>query len=164
MASNIILELDDVTGESKFENFENKIDIESFSWGVSNFAAAHAGGGASAGGIGQMTDINLTKFVDAASPILMYYSYSGDHIAKGTLHVFESGGQQQVEYVKIEMSEIYVTNVNFSGHSQAPGKPAETVTLSCSKVQYTYTQQAETGGNAAQPKVSIDAKKGKATT
>jgi type VI secretion system secreted protein Hcp len=164
MAVNIILELDGITGESKFENYDGKIDIESFSWGVSNSASAHMGGGASGGGIGQMTDVNLTKFVDAASPVLAYYSYSGDHIDSGTLHVFESGGQEKVEYMKIEMSEIYISNVGFSGHGPSNQKPMESVSLACSKVVYTYTVQAESGGTASQPKVTIDAKVGKATT
>src|ERR1700728_342942 len=111
MAVNIILDLDGVTGESHFENYEGKIDVESFSWAVSNSGSAHMGGGASGGGVGQMADINLTKSVDASSPILMYYCYSGDHIATGRLHVFESGGQQKVEYIEIELTEIYITSV-----------------------------------------------------
>lgn len=164
MAVNLILELDGVTGESKFENFEGKIDVEAFAWGVSNGAAAHIGGGASGGGIGQMSDVSLTKSVDAASPTLMYYSYSGDHIANGTLHVFESGGQQKVEYMTLKMTEIYITSVSFAGHGSSDGKPSENVSMACAQLEYTYTQQAETGGTAAQPKVSIDAKKGKATT
>jgi type VI secretion system secreted protein Hcp len=163
MAVNAILELDNVTGESKVDGYTDKIDVESWSWGVSNSASAHGGGGASGGNVGQMADINITKYVDASSPVLMYYSYSGDHIANGTLHVFESGGQSKVEYMKIVMTEIYITNVGFSGHAQSDSKPAESVTLSFAKAEYTYTQQAETGGNAAQPKVTIDAKKGTAS-
>jgi type VI secretion system secreted protein Hcp len=165
MAVNYILELDGVKGESKFENYEDRgIDVDSFSWGVSNSAAAHTGGGASGGGIGQMTDINLSKHLDASSPTLVYYSYSGDHIAKGTLHVFESGGQTKVEYLKIDMTEIYIAAVSLSGHGSSNDKPMESVSLACSQLMLTYTVQAETGGAGLLPKVTIDAKKGKAST
>jgi type VI secretion system secreted protein Hcp len=164
MAMNVILELNGVTGESKLDGFEGQIDIDSFAWGVSNSAAAHTGGGASGGGIGNMSDLSLSKFTDAASPILANYCYSGDHIDTGTLHVFESGGQQNVEYIKFDMTEIYVTSINFSGHGASGQKPNESLTLAFSKVEYTYTVQSETGGKAAEPKVTIDAKKGKSST
>ena len=66
MAVDMILELEDIEGESKVEDFEKKIDISSFSWGASNSGSAHTGGGASGGGKGNIHDMSLTKTVDNA--------------------------------------------------------------------------------------------------
>jgi type VI protein secretion system component Hcp len=79
MAVDMILELEDIEGESKVENFEKKIDVSSFSWGASNSGSAHIGGGASGGGKGNIHDMSFTKTVDNASPTLFKLCYLGSH-------------------------------------------------------------------------------------
>ena len=65
MAVDMILELENVTGESKVQGFLNHIDISSFSWGASNSGSAHMGGGASGGGKGNIHDMSFTKTVES---------------------------------------------------------------------------------------------------
>ena len=148
MAVDMILELEDIEGESKVEDFEKKIDISSFSWGASNSGSAHTGGGASGGGKGNIHDMSLTKTVDNASPTLFKLCYQGKHIGSGKLHVRKSAGEDKLEYQLFEMTEIYITNVRMGD---------------AAKMKYTYKQQSETGGDEATPFFEVDIKSGKVT-
>jgi type VI secretion system secreted protein Hcp len=162
MAVDMILELEDIEGESKVENFEKKIDVSSFSWGASNSGSAHIGGGASGGGKGNIHDMSFTKTVDNASPTLFKLCYLGSHIGTGKLHVRKSAGEQKLEYQLFEMTEIYITNVSM-GDAAGNETPSESFTLTFAKIKYTYKQQSETGGDEAQPFFEVDIKSGKVT-
>ncbi|HEY1886450.1 MAG TPA: type VI secretion system tube protein Hcp [Roseiarcus sp.] len=162
MAVDMILELEDIEGESKVENFEKKIDVSSFSWGASNSGSAHIGGGASGGGKGNIHDMSFTKTVDNASPTLFKLCYLGSHIGTGKLHVRKSAGEQKLEYQLFEMTEIYITSVSM-GDAAGSETPSESFTLTFAKIKYTYKQQSETGGDEAQPFFEVDIKSGKVT-
>jgi type VI secretion system secreted protein Hcp len=162
MAVDMILELDNVTGESKVENFVDKIDISSFSWGASNSGSAHIGGGASGGGKGNIHDMSLTKTVDNASPTLFKLCYLGKHIPTGKLHVRKSAGEDKLEYQLFEMTEVYITNVSM-GDAAGNETPSESFTLTFAKMKYTYSQQSETGADQAQPFFEVDIKSGQVT-
>ena len=162
MAVDMILELEDIEGESKVENYEKKIDISSFSWGVSNSGSAHTGGGASGGGKGNIHDMSFTKTVDNASPTLFKLCYQGKHIGTGKLHVRKSAGEDKLEYQLFEMTEIYITNVSM-GDAAGNETPSESFTLTFAKIKYTYKQQSETGGDEATPFFEVDIKSGKVT-
>jgi type VI secretion system secreted protein Hcp len=162
MAVDMILELDDIEGESKVENFEKKIDVSSFSWGASNSGSAHMGGGASGGGKGNIHDMSFTKTVDNASPTLFKLCYTGKHIKTGKLHVRKSAGEDKLEYQLFEMEEVYITNVSM-GDAAGNETPSESFTLTFAKIKYTYKQQSETGGDQATPFFEVDIKSGKVT-
>ncbi|MBV8795326.1 MAG: type VI secretion system tube protein Hcp [Hyphomicrobiales bacterium] len=162
MAVDMILELEDIEGESKVENFEKQIDVSSFSWGASNSGSAHTGGGASGGGKGNIHDMSLTKTVDNASPTLFKLCYQGKHIGSGKLHVRKSAGDDKLEYQLFEMTEVYITNVSM-GDAAGNETPSESFTLTFAKIKYTYKQQSETGADEAQPFFEVDIKSGKVT-
>jgi len=162
MAVDMILELENVTGESKVQGFLNHIDISSFSWGASNSGSAHMGGGASGGGKGNIHDMSFTKTVDNASPTLFKLCYQGKHIGTGKLHVRKSAGEDKLEYQLFEMTEIYITNVSM-GDAAGNETPSESFTLTFAKIKYTYKQQSETGGDEATPFFEVDIKSGKVT-
>ncbi|HEY5204471.1 MAG TPA: type VI secretion system tube protein Hcp [Roseiarcus sp.] len=162
MAVDMILELDNITGESKVENFVDKIDISSFSWGASNSGSAHTGGGASGGGKGNVHDMSFTKTVDNSSPTLFKLCYQGKHIPTGKLHVRKSAGDNKLEYQLFEMTEVYITNVSM-GDAAGNETPSESFTLTFAKIKYTYSQQSETGSDQAQPFFEVDIKSGQVT-
>ena len=63
MASDYLLELDGIKGESLDEKHKDKIEIDSFSWGVSNDGNMGRGGG---GGTGKANfqDLHFTRTGD----------------------------------------------------------------------------------------------------
>ncbi len=162
MAVDMILELDGIVGELKVEDFKDKIDVSSFSWGASNSGSAHTGGGASGGGKGNIHDMSFTKVVDNASPTLFKLCYQGKHIKTGKLHVRKSAGEDKLEYQLFEMEEVYVTNISM-GDAAGNETPSELFTLTFAKIKYTYKQQSETGGDQATPFFEVDVKSGQVT-
>jgi type VI secretion system secreted protein Hcp len=158
MAVNMILELDGIEGESQDKDFEKKIDIYSFSWGVSNASAGHTGSGSGAG-LANVHDLTVSKYTDASTNKLILYAYNGKHVGDGKLHVFKAGGDDKVEYLTYEMTEVFITNFSQSDSSGGSAIASESVTLNFSTVDIKYKlQQSEgTGGDA--PHVKIDIKK-----
>ena len=114
--TDFLLELDGVKGEST--QHDGWIDIESFSWGVTNAGSFGMGGG---GGAGKSTfqDIHFAKYVDKASPVLAQNCASGKHIAKAILHV-RKAGENQKEYYTVTLEDVLVSSFQAGGGSGDP--------------------------------------------
>src|SRR6478736_324536 len=77
-ASDYLLELDGIKGESKDEAHAGAIEVSSFSWGVTNSTTLGGGGG----GAGKATfkEFTITKKTDASCPELFIRCATGEHI------------------------------------------------------------------------------------
>jgi type VI secretion system secreted protein Hcp len=156
MAADMFLVLEGVEGESKDETYKKKIDIFHWSWAASNTGAGHFGGGSGAGK-GQVADITVSKLIDKSSPTLLKFCMQGKHISTGKIVSRKAAGDKALEYVVLEMNEVFITNIGI-GDSTGGGSPSETVNLNFSKIKMTYTLQADTGADEAHPDVTIDTK------
>lgn len=137
------LKLDGIQGEATGKGHEKEIDIESFSWGATNAALSHIGGGAGQGKV-SLHDLTVTKKTDKASTSLMLDCCNGAHIKEGTLTARKAGGDQQ-EYLKIKLTDILVSSYQVSGHNSTDVIPVEQVSLNFAKVQITYAPQKPDG-------------------
>jgi type VI secretion system secreted protein Hcp len=156
MAVDMFLDLDGVKGESKDKEFKDKIDIFSFSLGISNAGAGHYGGGSGAGKA-QITDVSIGKLVDKSTATLYKFCYQGKHIATGKIHVRKAAGDSPLEYLEYDMDEVFITSVQTSD-SAGGGIANESIALNFSKIKMTYKMQADTGGDEASPEVTINVK------
>lgn len=149
MAVDMFMDLKGIAGESKDKTHAGKVDVLAWSWGVSNAGSTHTGSG---GGSGKanVQDLSFTKYVDKASPNLMYYCVSGKHIDEGLLTVRKAGGESPVEYLKIKMTQIIVTSVS-TGGTGGGDRLTENVTLNFAKVQLDYQEQDDKGGKKGGP-------------
>ena len=138
MAVDMFLKLDGIKGESQDSKHKDEIHIESFSWGMSQTGAMSTGGGGGAGKV-HVQDISISKFVDKASPELMLSCCTGKHIASGLITV-RKAGEKPLEYLKIKLTDILISNVQDSGHGSGDAL-TESVTLNFAKVQVEYQQQ-----------------------
>src|SRR5262249_14230111 len=116
MATDYILEIEGIKGESTDSKVQGGIELQSYGWGVRNPASRSAGPGGGAG-TASFADFAATAAVNKASPLLMLACATGQHIKKAVLHVRKQGGEQQ-EYMTITMTELLVSSYN-SG--DAPG-------------------------------------------
>lgn len=144
MASDIVLDITGVTGESKIKGYEKKIDVLAWSWGLSNSGSFHVGGG---GGTGKPSfqDISITKNVDLASPVLMLYCANGKHFDKAKLVMRKSGGDSSLEYVIMELEKVLVSSYS-TGASGGEDRPTENISLNFAQVKVTYWSQSDKGG------------------
>jgi type VI secretion system secreted protein Hcp len=142
MAADMFLKLEGVDGESKDDSHKKEIDVLSWSWGAAQSGTGHVGGGSGAGKV-SVQDLSVTKYVDSASHLLLLDCCNGQHIKKGTL-VVRKAGATPLEYIKLTMEDIIVSNVH-TGGSGGEDRLTETITLNFSKFKYEYTPQKADG-------------------
>ena len=145
MASDYLLELDGIKGESLDEKHKDKIEIDSFSWGVSN--AGNMGRG-SGGGTGKadFQDLTFTKETDKSSPLLVKAAASGEHIKKAVLTARKAGGKGgQVEYFKITLEDVMVSSFTTGGNAGGSSIPIDSFSLNYTKMKYEYMPQKADG-------------------
>jgi type VI secretion system secreted protein Hcp len=139
VASDYLLEIDGIKGESQDSKHKGTIEIESFSWGVSQggLSASGRGGGA---GKAVFQDIHFTTRLSSASPSLFLTCATGQHIKKATLFVRKSGGDQQ-EYYKVTLEDILVSSYQQAGGSEGRNDtvPTDSFSLNFSKIELQYS-------------------------
>lgn len=141
MTPDIFLKLETIKGESKDKSHAGEIDVESFTFGLSNGGSWAAGGGGGAGKV-SFQDITVHKYADAATPALMQACASGQHIKSGVLTVRKAGGQQE-EFYKISLTNILVSNITNTGANG--GNPTEVVSLNFEEIKFDYKEQGADG-------------------
>lgn len=151
-ASDYLLEIDGIKGESFDKKHKDTIEIESFSWGATNSGVRSSGGGGGAGKV-VFQDFSFVKAIDKSSPLLFERATTGQHIHKAVLFVRKAGGQQQ-EYVKITMSDVLVSS--YKTTPQTPGSntgEVDAVSLNFAEIEYAYSPQ-NPDGSLGSPLVS----------
>jgi type VI secretion system secreted protein Hcp len=141
MAVDMFLKLDGIDGESVDSKHKGEIEILSFSWGVSNAAAAGRGG-AAAGRVSS-NDFSIVKRLDTASPQLMEKVCRGEHLGSGLITLRKAGEKQQ-EYLKIELKNILISGYQ-TGGSGGESEPVEQVSFSFQSVEMSAAEQRPDG-------------------
>ena len=163
MASDYLLEIDGIKGESTDEKHKDKLEIDSFSWGVSNSGSMGRGGG---GGTGkaEFQDVHFTKQTDKSSPLLMKAAASGEHIKKAVLTARKAGGKGgQVDYLKITLEDVMVSSFQSAGNAGNSSIPNDSVSFNFTKIKYEYMPQKADGSLEGAVPAQYDRSLNKAT-
>lgn len=109
------------------------IDIESFSWGVSQMGTGgHGGGGA---GKVNVHDISVTKTTDKSTPEL-FKSVVVSPIKAPLDKTVKQGGQ---DYYEIKLENILISSFQSSGGGSTSGdRPMESLSLNFAKIEFKY--------------------------
>jgi type VI secretion system secreted protein Hcp len=143
MPSDYLLEIDGIKGESNDKKHPGTLEIESFSWGVSN-AGAHAGGGGGGAGKASFQDLHLTTRVNKASPLLMLHCANGQHIKKAVLFVRKQG-KEQLDYYKVTLEELLVSSYQSGGSEGSNALPVDQFSINFTKIKFEYAPQKPDG-------------------
>ena len=143
-AVDYFLKLEGVDGESTDATHKGEIDLESFSWGVTN-SGSHAYGGGGGAGKSVFNDFHFVMKVGKASPKLMLACATGEHIKKATLTCRKAGKTPQ-EFFKITMFDLLVSSFQNGGSSHGDVVPMEQISLNYSKIEVAYKPQKADGG------------------
>ena len=154
MAADIFLEIEGIKGESKDQKFKEMLEIDSYSWGVSNTGTSARGGGMGSGKA-NFQDFHFTKQIDMASPNLMMFCATGKHVAKAVLHCRKAGGKQE-EYLTVEFNEVLISSYQIGGSGETP---SEQISFNFTKVTQKYKEQTEKGATGKDATASYDLKK-----
>ena len=142
MASDYLLKIDGIKGESTDKKHPDEIEIESFSWGATQSGTFAAGGGGGAGKV-SFQDIHFTTKVNAASPNLMIACATGQHIKSALLTVRKAGKDQQ-EYYTVKLSDNLVSSYQSGGSEGSASLPVDQFSLNFAKIEFEYkTQKAD---------------------
>jgi type VI secretion system secreted protein Hcp len=126
------LKLEGVPGESQDDKHKGEIEIDSFSFGLSQPGSVAFGSG---GGTGKVSfhDLSFSKKIDKASPVLLRACATGEHLKEATITVRKAGGENRSDdFLKLTLTDVLVSSYQASGQKPAPPPPtiANAVTTS----------------------------------
>ena len=142
MASDFLLKIDGIPGESNQDKHKGEIEVGSFSWGAVQQGSMSAGGGGGAGKA-SFNDLHFNAPVSKASPVLFQKCAIGEHIKKALLTVRKAGKNQQ-EYYKITLTDLLVSSFQ-SGGADGGGPPMDSFSLNYTKIEFSYAAQKADG-------------------
>jgi type VI secretion system secreted protein Hcp len=160
MASDYLLEIDGIKGESNDEKHKETIEIESFSWGETQQGTFSTGLGGGAGKV-QFQDVHFVSHVNKASPLIAKACATGQHIKKAVLYVRKAGGKQE-DYYLITLEGALISSYQSGGHAASDSIPTDQFSINFAKIKYEYKPQDEKGGLSGAVPFSYDLKANKA--
>jgi type VI secretion system secreted protein Hcp len=129
MAFDMYLKIEGIDTEAR------SIDVESFSWGVSNTSTG-AGGGGGAGKV-VFQDLHISRLSDSVSPTLFKACATGQHFKKlelGVLAVNDNGKPELI--YKLTLSDILVSSYQSGGAEFGSDRPQEQLAFKGWKVDF----------------------------
>ena len=149
MAYDAFLKLEGVTGESQKQNHTGEIDITSFSWGAVNSSSVGVGAGVSVGKV-TVNDFSVIKSTDSSSPVLFQKCCDGSVIPTGVVTLQRQAGGEATPYLVYNLTNVYVTSIQWSGSGGAGDSPMESVSFCFEVGAVDYSPQKDDGtlGNA----------------
>jgi type VI protein secretion system component Hcp len=144
-ASVYFLQIGDIKGESTDKNHKDWIDINSFSWGISNTGSVGSGGGGSAGKA-IISPLSWTQDLDASVSHMYLGVASGTHYPKATLDVQQVGTKLSDVYFQMVFEDVMLSSLNING---AGDHPSASGSLVYSKLTMTYRPQKADGSLGA---------------
>ncbi|WP_420382730.1 Hcp family type VI secretion system effector [Novosphingobium sp.] len=159
MGTNVdmFLKIDGISGESQDSAHKGEIEIDSFTWGVSNIGTASSGSGLGSGKA-SFQDFTVIKNADAATPVLMQNCATGTHIKNAVLTIRKAGGKK-LEYYKVKFTDLLISSFSNAG-SGDNSVPIESISINYTKIQIAYTQQQQDGSGGAVSNGGYDLKAG----
>ena len=127
-----------IPGESVDARHLNEIVVLSFSEGITVAYSSVAGGGQI--GRASFPDIQVTKLLDKASPLLYSYAAQGRNISKAVLSVRKAGSS--FDYYQITLKDVLITSVRTG---QTGADLTETLTFNFKTIEWRYVPQKPDG-------------------
>ena len=132
MAFDAFLKIEGIEGESTDKTHPGEIEIDSFSWGVTN--TGNVGGGGTGRAVPE--DFHFTAPLSKASPNLMLACATGRHIQSATLTVRKGG----FEFEKMRLSDVLVSSYQMGGDTHED-RPEDQFSLLFVKMDFFYSVQ-----------------------
>lgn len=160
MAFDAFLKIDGIDGESFSKGHEKWIELQSFSWGVSQAGAGAPGAAGGGGGAGKVSvrDFTFMKVTDSASPALFQKCCSGEHFKKATLTCRKAGGDAAGnvdappgDFMTFDFFDVILSSYNEGGTIATDARPLESVSFNFEKIQMSVASPPNSDGNSGPP-------------
>ena len=157
MAFDAYLKIDGIDGESTSKGMEKQIEIESFSWGLSNSATVGSHSGGISSGKANIGAFTIVKAIDKASPNLMLAGCDGSHLKSATVTFRKSTGSSgQKPFEILKFTDCMVSSYQISGVTGGNDTLRESVSFEFGKVDMEYYTQKSDGSTAKAGNTSWD--------
>ena len=152
MAVDIHIKIDTIGGQSEIKGFEGQIQVQSFSWNMSQTTSFGSSSGGGAGRV-NMGDLTFVHSVDKGTPKLMVACCTGAHLKDAILVCRKAGGDNAVDFMKITLTNVIVSSVSPSGSNDSD-TPSEAVSLSFAEYKVEYQEQDNKGSKKGGPVIA----------
>jgi len=155
------LKIEGITGSSTNTGHEGEIDVLSYKAGVVQRALTNLAGGGATSATSDFKPLTIFKGIDLATPPLLVSCAFGQHFPTATLSIFKLSNGVLRPFFKIVLSDVVIASVNEdSDTTDQTGVLVETVSLSYSKIQWTFSYQ-NSQGNFTDETIGFDVKANK---
>lgn len=158
MAVDMFMKVEGASGESQDANHKGWTNISSMTWGATQPHSMASGGGAGAGKV-TFHDLNVVAAIDKANPAVFKHCALGKHLGQVEISLCKAGGSQ-IEFTKITLTDVLVTNVTISG-ANAADSVIVNYSFQATKVKLQYWEQTNQGGKGAESGMGFDIKANK---
>ncbi len=143
-----------IPGDVTAAGHEKWIEINSFQFGVTRTISNTAGSADRQASAPSVSEIVITKLMDKSSPLLFKEALSGNG-KPVTIDFVTSGGGPSGPTV---YAQYKLENVLISGYSTSSGgdRPTESISLSFTKITYTFNSQDPNTGQLTPTSVTYD--------
>jgi len=142
------LKIEGVDGESTDTAHAGWIELQSFSWGISQAVSGSVSSqGSLSASRADFQNFSASKYLDKASSILAQDCASGKHYTKATVQLHRAGESKELfqEYI---FTDVMLTNYSIGG-SNGSDIPAESLALTYGKVEWKYVPTKVAGGKGS---------------
>jgi type VI secretion system secreted protein Hcp len=134
----------DIKGESQAEGMTDNIELDSWSYGMSN--PASLGGKGLAAGKASLSDFSCSFSLDSASPKMVQALTKGTHIDSATFTGRKTGGGgTPYTYLTVTMTHCFITGFSTGGGST--GTPPASLSMAFEQIKYEYFTQDTASGS-----------------
>ena len=138
------LKIDGIEGECTAAKHEKWIDLQSWSWGVSNSSSVGIGTGMSRG-TSMVQDLSISKVMDSASSKMFISCCTGKVFPEMLLHCTSVQGEDEPEtWLEIKLTDCIFTSVMENGSGFEPGG-TESVSIAFKELSVDVFVQDEKG-------------------
>src|SRR3989344_4704549 len=114
------LQIDSIKGESTDKNHKDWIDINSFSWGISNSGSVVSGGGGPSSGQAVFSPLSWTQQLDKSVPPMLVGVASGKHYKDATLDVQQATAKSTGVFFQMKFDDVLLTELDIAGAGDRP--------------------------------------------
>mgnify|MGYP003277576494 CR=1 FL=1 len=144
MSTNTFLKLGDITGESTISGYEEQIELVNFSNGFHQPTSPIRSSTGPTTGQAVHSMMNVTKYLDSASPNICKALWSATVMDEVTLTCCRMDNDTPIAFLAIKMENVVVASYNLNGGGDLP---YESISLNYAAITYTYIKQKEEGGS-----------------
>ncbi len=142
MAVDMFIKFSGVDGESQQKDFENWVEIDSFSMSSAAAGSTAVGGGS---GVGKPSihGVNFTTIAGKHTPTISQKYFKGEHFDKVEVKFIKQTGDESGQpYYHLTMEHVFVTGMQNGKGQGAPGSESMSLTAETYEQEY-FVQDAK---------------------